>query len=91
MEWEGKFLQICLFQPDFYVAAMVMRSAASTFPPINHLAVKILHQDCKPKTAIKIIIKNSSNKQTNLKRPEQIIKTEMIQNKSLHFPSTQSE
>jgi len=68
-----------------------MRSAASTFPRINHLAVKIPHQDCMPKTAIKIIIKNSSNKQTDLKRPQQAVKTETIQNKSLSFLSTQSE
>lgn len=53
-----------LFVPDFYVAAMVMRSAASTLPRIDDLTVKIPHQDYMPKMAIKIIIKNSSNKQT---------------------------
>lgn len=42
-----------------------MRSAASTFPLINHLAVKIPHQNCMPKPAIKIIIKTpATNKQT---------------------------
>lgn len=52
----GKFLQISLFQPDFYTAAMLMRSAAPTFPEIDHLAIKIPHPDCMPKMAIKIII-----------------------------------
>lgn len=86
----GNFFQILVPDRFFYVADMVMRSAVSTLPRINHLTVKIPHQDCMPKPAIKIIIKNS-NTQANLKRLQQTIKTEMNKNKSLSFPRTQSE
>lgn len=81
-----KFLQICLLQPDFYAAAMVMKSAASTFPWINHLAVKIPHQDYMPKTAIKKKNHKKLQQQTNKPgRLQETVRTEMTQNKSLSF------
>lgn len=89
-EKEGReFLQISLFQPDFYTAAMFMRSAAPIFPQINHLAIKIPQPDFMTEMAIKIILK--IQQKTNLKTPPQTIKIEMIQNKSVSFPSTQAE
>lgn len=60
---------------------MLMRSAAPAFPQINGLAIKIPHPDCTTEMAIKNNNKKIHQK-TNLKRPQQTTKTEVIQNKS---------